>query len=153
MTKPAGSGLHVARSAERALRLLDTVVTSGRISLTDSARLTKLPPSTALRHLKTLELHGFVSRDEKGQFTTGPTFVRLALTALSDAPEAQLIAAARPYLDALSTETLESAYLAIGDGDSAVYVATAPSPRAIRHVGWIRRSVPRHPEDRAVQLG
>lgn len=137
-----GSNLHVSRSAERAMRLLDTVITAGQISLRDAARLLDLPSSTALRHLKALELHGYITRDDQGLFSTGPTFVRLALTALSDGPTAQLIAAARPYLDKLAEVTEESAYLAIREADRAVYVATTPSPRAIRHVGWVSRSVP-----------
>ncbi len=142
MTESNAGGLHVSRSAERALRLLSIVITGGRISLSESARLGDLSPSTTLRHLKTLELHGFVSRDEQGLFSPGPAFVRLALTALSDSPTAQLIAAVRPFLDSLSATTLESAYLAVREGEVAMYVATSPSPRAVRHVGWISRSVP-----------
>ena len=140
--KPMESSLHVSRAAVRALDLLDRVVSQGRLSLSDAAQALDLPPSTALRHLKTLQQLGYLSRDDAGQFSAGPTFVRLALTALRDGPAAHLIATARPHLDALAEATGESSYLAVRDGSEAVYVATTESERAVRHVGWVGRSVP-----------
>lgn len=142
--KPDGTGLHVARSVERALALLDLVVSSGGISLTDAARSVGLPTSTALRHLKALELDGYVVRGEGASFQAGPRFVRLALTALDAAPAARLAQLARPHLVTLEEETGESAYLAVAEGsEHAVYVATQESRRAIRHVGWLGTRVPR----------
>ncbi|MDH4279702.1 MAG: IclR family transcriptional regulator, partial [Acidimicrobiia bacterium] len=44
-------------------------------------------------------------------------------------------------LDELATGCGESAYLAVSDRRVATYVATAESPRAIRHVGWIGQTV------------
>lgn len=137
-----GSTLHVSRSAERALHLLDVVVTAGDRSLGEAARAVDLPTSTALRHLKVLELHGWLDRDGSGRFSAGPTLLRLALTSLHDGPTAHLTAAARPHLDRLSEATGETAYLAVRDRTRAIYVATAESTRAIRHVGWVGRTVP-----------
>ena len=142
MTSQIPSSLHVSRAAVRALDLLDLVIGEGRMSLTDAAARLELPASTALRHLKTLQQLGYLDRDEAGLFSAGPTFVRLALTALRDGPVAHLIATARPHLAALAATTGESSYLAVQDGSDAVYVATAESERAVRHVGWVGRSVP-----------
>lgn len=139
---PDPAPLHVSRSAERALSLLDTVISSGRITLGDAATATALPASTALRHLRGLVQAGYLRRDDAGTYSVGPTFVRLALTALRSGPYAQLLAAAEPELAQLAATTEESAYLAVRDGATAVYVATAESSRAIRHVGWVGRSVP-----------
>ena len=48
---------------------------------------------------------------------------------------------AQPHLDELTRRTGESTYLAVSDGRTGTYVATAESPRAIRHVGWIGQDV------------
>ena len=129
------SALHKSRSAERALHLLDTVVTAGSISLGDAARVAGLPTSTALRHLRALEHDGYLDRDPHGAFSVGPTFLRLALTALREGPVAHLTKAAQPHLDRLAEVTGESAYLAVRERSRAVYIATAESTRAIRAVG------------------
>ncbi len=138
---PPPSPLHVSRSAERALSLLDTVVSTGSISLGEAASATDMPPSTALRHLRALAKNGYLVRDDQGQFSVGPTFMRLALAAFRSGPYARLTDAVQPHLDALVAATEESAYLAVRDGTTAVYIATVESPRAIRHVGWVGRSV------------
>ena len=136
------SNLHMSRSAERALHLLDTVVSAGSLTLGEAAKSTHLPTSTALRHLKALEHHGYLNRDVHGMFCVGPTFLRLALTSLREGPAAHLTTAARPHLDRLAEITGESAYLAVRERSRAVYIATAESSRAIRHVGWVGRTVP-----------
>lgn len=134
--------LHVSRSAERALGLLDTVVQAGSITLGDAATANALPPSTALRHLRALVSSGWLSRDDLGRFSVGPTLVRVALGAFRSGPYARIATAAQPHLERLVEATEESAYLAVRDGSQAVYIATVESTRAIRHVGWVGRSAP-----------
>ena len=138
----SSSTLHSSRSAERVLNLLDTVASSGAISLTAAAAQADLPTSTALRHLRLLTNQGFLIKDDQGLYSIGPTFVRMALASHQRGPYARLTAAAQPGLERLVEDTEESAYLAVRDGDEAVYIATAESRRAIRHVGWVGRSVP-----------
>jgi IclR family acetate operon transcriptional repressor len=143
--KSTPSTLHVARSVERALSLLEVVVSGNGITLTDAARAVDIPTSTALRHLRALEIDGYVVRGDDTAFEAGPRFVRLALTALDNAPAARLAQLARPLLIELEVSTEESAYLAVPeDGEHAVYVATQESRRAIRHVGWLGTQVSRH---------
>jgi IclR family acetate operon transcriptional repressor len=139
---PEESTLHVSRSAERALQLLDAVITNGGLALGEAASIVDIPVSTALRHLRGLEAQGFLVRDAHGVFGAGPTFVRLALNTLSEGWASQLIGVARPHLEALVAATEETCYLAIRDRDRATYVASAEGTRAIRHVGWTGRSVP-----------
>jgi len=124
------------------MALLDTVVTAGSISLGDAAAATDLPSSTALRHLRALESRGWLSRDEHGLFSSGPTLLRIALGAFRAGPYARLTTAAQPHLERIVDATEETVYLAVRDGTEAVYVATVESPRAIRHVGWVGGSVP-----------
>ena len=138
----ASSTLHVARSAERALQLVDAVVTAGRLPLGEAAKAVDLPTSTALRHLKALEQHGWLDRDDAGRFSAGPAFLRLALASLREGPAAHLTAVAQPHLDRLAEATGESAYLAVRERTSAVYLTAAESSRAIRHTGWVGRTVP-----------
>lgn len=138
------STLHSSRSAERVLNLLDAVAGAGTVSLTVAAGHVGLPPSTALRHLRLLTNQGYLIRDDQGLYSLGPAIVRIALAAHQRGPYARLTDAAQPGLERLVEATEESAYLAVRDGDDAVYIATAESPRAIRHVGWVGRSVPLH---------
>ena len=138
----SSSTLHSSRSAERVLNLLDTVASSGAISLTAAAAQADLPTSTALRHLRLLTNQGFLIKDDQGWYSVGPAFVRMALASHQRGPYARLTTAAQPGLERLVEDTEESAYLAVRDGDEAVYIATAESRRAIRHVGWVGRSVP-----------
>ena len=139
---PAPSTLHVARSAERALQLLDVVVSAGRMPLGEAAKAVDLPTSTALRHLRALEQHGWLDRDDAGRFSAGPAFLRLALASLREGPVAHLTAVAQPHLDRLAEATGESAYLAVRERSQAVYLTAAESSRAIRHTGWVGRTVP-----------
>lgn len=138
----SGSTLHASRSAERVLSLLDTVVTGGATGLTEAAGATGIPVSTALRHLRVLTARGYLVRDDLGRYSVGPSFVRIALAAFQSGPYARLTAAAQPALQRLARATEESAYLAVRDGSEAVYIATVESHRAIRHVGWVGKSVP-----------
>ena len=139
---PPESSLHKSRSAERVLNLLDTVITEGALSLTTAATRTGIPTSTALRHLRVLTDHGYLVRDSFGNYSVGPSFLRTALASLRSGPYARLTQAAQPQLERLVEATEESAYLAVRDGDQAVYVATVEGRRAIRHVGWVGRTVP-----------
>lgn len=139
---PPPATLHRSRSAERVLALLDEVASNGPISLTAAATATELPASTALRHLHVLGDRGYVVRDDRGDYTVGPSLVRVALAALGAGPYARLTEAAQPHLERLVELTEESAYVAVRDGTEAVYISTVESPRAIRHVGWVGRSVP-----------
>ena len=118
------------------------MVTGGSVALTDAATETGIPISTALRHLRVLTGHGYLVRDDLGRYSVGPSFVRIALAAFQSGPYARLTAAAQPALQHLAEVTEESAYLAVRDGTEAVYIATVESRRAIRHVGWVGKSVP-----------
>jgi IclR family acetate operon transcriptional repressor len=128
------------RAVERALALLSEVCTREEVTLTECARHTALPSSTALRLLRTLESAGFVSRDDRGSFRAGPRMIQLGATAIGRDELARL---ARPALDRIGSATRESAYLSIrGVGDTAVYIAQVEGTHAVRHSSWIGRAVP-----------
>lgn len=138
--RAAPAKLGSTRTVERALSLLSEVCTREAVTLTECARHTGLPASTALRLLRTLESVGFVSRDAGGSFRAGPRMIQLGATAIGRNELARL---ARPALDRIGTATRESAYLSIrGVGDTAVYVAQVEGTHAVRHSSWIGRAVP-----------
>src|SRR5215207_4545636 len=89
------------RAVARALHLLEAVARSpagGRLS--DLARDTGVPASTALRLLRTLEAERFVRRDDAGAFHAGSGLLALG-AALDELPLIQL---ADPHLRGLVGE-------------------------------------------------
>jgi len=131
----------VPRSTGRMLDLLETVLSKGACNLTTAAAVSGLTPTTALRHLRALEARGYIDRDTSGQFSAGPTLLRIAASLHESGPLDRLVTVAKPILRQLVEDTGESTYLAVSDGATATYVATIESSRAIRHVGWIGQNI------------
>jgi urocanate hydratase len=133
---PAGS----TRTVDRALDLLAEVCSEGAISLSECARRTGLPLSTALRLLRTLESSGFVVRDQTGTFSAGPRLIQLGAYALG---RQSLVRLAQPAMHRIVAATGESTYLATrGPDDTAIYIAMVEGTHAVRHTSWVGRSVP-----------
>lgn len=131
----------VPRSVGRVLDLFEFVLAHDRCTLTEAATATTLTPTTALRHLRALESRGYVHRAPGGDYSTGPTIVRIAATLRDGGLIDRVVRAAQPHLDVLAEVTGESAYLAVSDGRVGTYVAAATSRRAIRHVGGVGQVV------------
>lgn len=133
----------MAQAADRGLSLLRVVAdhTDG-ITLSDAARTVDLAPSTALRHLRALEVAGFVHRRaDDGRFEPGPELFRIA-RALAAA--ASLPRLAEPLLAELAASTGESAYLAEPlDRAHAVYTCLAEGHHSLRHVSWLGHQITR----------
>jgi IclR family acetate operon transcriptional repressor len=128
------------RTVDRALELLALVCDGEAPSLSELARRSQLPASTALRLLRTLEVRGFVRRDEQGSFIPGTRVLQVGAQALS---RQWMVRLARPGLLRIVAASGESAYLSMrGPGDTAVYVAVAEGTRPVRHTSWVGRSVP-----------
>ncbi|NND76028.1 MAG: helix-turn-helix domain-containing protein [Ilumatobacter sp.] len=132
----------VPRAVGRVLDLLEIVLAAGACNLSAAAAAAELTPTTALRHLRALEARGYVRRDDGGNFSAGPTVMRIAASLHDTGPLARLATTAQPFLDELAATTGESTYLAVSDGTRATYVAAAVSGHAIRHVGWVGQTVP-----------
>ncbi len=134
-------GQPVPRAVGRVLDLLEVVLAERACTLTTASAHAGLTPTTALRHLRALEARGYLDRDSSGVFSPGPTILRLAAGLHDSPPLERLTELAQPHLDGLTTETSESAYLAVSDTGIATYIASAESSRAIRHVGWVGQNV------------
>jgi IclR family acetate operon transcriptional repressor len=127
-----------SRSVGRALDLLKVVCDEGSISMASAARVASLPASTALRLLRKLEDSGFVRRDERGEFSPGPTLIGLGAQALS---RNRLIRSSRPLMRALAVELGESIFLSVRrSDDSCVYIAAAQGTHPIRYENWVGRT-------------
>ncbi len=132
----------VPRSVDRVLNLLEFVVEQRSTTLSAAAAATDLTPTTALRYLRALEARSYVSRTANGSYTVGPILEAISDSVRHSGSAARLATLAEPYLRRLAQRTGESSYLAIRRSDHAIYVATHESSKAIRHVGWVGRSVP-----------
>lgn len=137
---PADDGV-VPRSIARVLDIFEIVLAEHNCNLTTAAASAEVTPTTALRYLRALETRGYVDRDERGDFSAGPTILRIAASLRGGNVLDRLATTAQPHLDALAALTGESCYLAVSDGNTGTYIATAESPRAIRHVGWVGQDV------------
>jgi urocanate hydratase len=138
MTKPTSSAS--TRTVDRALALLAEVCAEESISLSECARRAQLPPSTALRLLRTLESSGFVARGDEGWFGAGPRLIQLGASAIG---RQTLIRLAEPALHRIVAATGESAYLSIaGPNNTAIYVEMIEGTHSVRHTSWIGRSIP-----------
>lgn len=128
------------RTAERTLSLLSAVCDMGVLTLGEAAATAELSPSTALRLLRTLEMSGFVSRDQAGLFTPGVRVLQFGALAVS---KNSLISLCMAPMLTLVEQTAESAYLCIrGPGQTGVYIAIEEGSHSVRHVGWVGSSIP-----------
>jgi DNA-binding IclR family transcriptional regulator len=136
------AGQSVPRSIARVFDLFETVVARGSCTLTEAAAEVDLTPTTARRYLQALAARGYIERNVDGAYTAGPA-MRVLAGARDDGDEiAALARCAQPHLERLASAAGESVYLGVVDDDSIVYVATAQTARAIRHVGWIGQRLP-----------
>jgi DNA-binding IclR family transcriptional regulator len=128
------------RTVERALSLLAAVCDRRGANLADCARDCDLPPSTALRILRTLETSGFVAKEESGRYRPGSRLIQLGAQALSNE---SLIDIARPAMEQLAQHTGESVYLSVeGHRDAALYIGIVEGTHSVRHTSWVGRTVP-----------
>jgi DNA-binding IclR family transcriptional regulator len=133
----AGTG---TRTVERALTLLASVAEDGG-TLSSLARAAGLSPSTASRLLGTLAGAEFVRRDEHGQYHAGTRLRQLAAATLRQDPLYEL---AGPHLEALASETGETANLAVAaDVQRIVYLRQVAGPKLVQTAGWAGRTIPR----------
>jgi len=137
---PATRATTGTRTVDRALELLAEVCTQESVTLSEAARRTQLPVSTALRLLRTLEASGFVTRDPAGGFGAGPRLIQLGAYSLG---RYSLLRLAQPGMRRIGERTGESVYLAIeAPGNSAIYIGMVEGTHAVRHVSWVGRTVP-----------
>lgn len=116
-------------AVDRALRILQTLA-SGSLRLVEIARTLRLPKSTTLAILRTLQLHRIVAYDaDTGRYRLGA-----GLVSLSGAAQAHgdLRRVARPVLERLVRLTGETVVLHLPDAEGSVIVDREESPHQLR---------------------
>lgn len=128
------------RTVERALTLLALVCDHGSTSLAEVAREADLPPSTALRLMRTLESSEFLTRTADHSYRAGPRLIQLGAKAFS---QGMLVPISQDPMQQVVIATGESVYLAVpGHSQTALYVSIVEGTHSVRHTNWVGRTVP-----------
>ncbi len=129
------------RAVQRAFDLLALVATSPEgVTLSELARGSQLPVSTAARLVASLEHTGFVQRDAEARYRSGGRLMQLGLSALRGSSLYEL---SEPFLQSLSEASGETANLTIPvDAQHAIYLRQVISPKSIHHSTWVGRTLP-----------
>lgn len=129
MRKPKSA--YLIRSVVRALDLLEAFTESDEaVGVTDLAKKLGIHKNNAFRLLATLETRGYVRQEPAtGRYRLGLKGFQLGQHVLKRLAPAR---EARPILQGLVAQCDETAYLAVLDGASVVYVAMAETTQAIR---------------------
>lgn len=118
-------------AVERALTLLEAFNEHRReFSLTELSQATGYYKSTILRLMASLEVFGFVVRDERGIYRIGPACARLAPLA---GEGVRLEGLVRPVLVALRDASGETASFYIRDGEERVCLYRENGRHEVRH--------------------
>ena len=120
--------VHAIESVENALRLLVLLQERDSLRIVDAARELGVAPSTAHRLLATLVYRGFAVQDGQKHYAAGPN---LHLDAARN-PARQLVAAVRPYLEALAAAAGETVNLVERVGTGARFRHSVEGPRLLR---------------------
>ena len=89
----------------------------------------KLPRTTIYRILNSLQSHSVVRRDEDGAYHLGRRLLALAAHVAASASRADILTAATPVLEALSSELGEGSKLSVIDDEGVLVLAAAQGRR------------------------
>jgi DNA-binding IclR family transcriptional regulator len=135
------SSVSTLQSVDRAITILKALGDAASdMGVTDLSQRLGLPKSTVHRLLTTLEQEELVEQDPTTEkYRPGVGLVRLAEPVLVRMDLQQV---AQPHLRALAEACQETVNLPILTGDDKVInIASFPSPRLVRNVGWIGREM------------
>jgi DNA-binding IclR family transcriptional regulator len=117
-------------------------LSDGPIGVTEVAERTELAKSTAARLLASLAREGAVEQvPGQTRYRLGP---RMATLSAGVAPVRNLVAIARPILEALARETGEAAGLSVPDGATVHYIDQVDSTHEVQVRDWTGTRVPMH---------
>src|SRR3954451_7819404 len=128
----------VDRAAQLLVAVLDASAPLAFGALVEAA---VLPKSTASRLLGALERQGLVERDRDGSFLPGRVLTRYAHRQRSTD---QLVATARPLLEALARRTGETVNLAVPGPVAVEQIDQVDSRFLLGATNWVGRDVPFH---------
>ena len=133
----------VSQAVDRGAQLLVGVLASERpVSVTELARTTGLPKSTASRLLGVLEQHGLVAQDgARGLLRPGPAILTYAQRGLY---ERNIVELAQPSLEALAQASGETINLAVPGAGGVEHLAQVEGRHFLGAGQWVGRRVEFH---------
>ncbi len=136
---PRGGG---TQALDRATDLVAAVVGADEpLSFTHLQETSGLAKSTASRMLSALERSGLLERDTDGSYVAGQLFW---LYAARHDPWEELVRLARPTMERIGEDTLESVHLSVVRGDRVAQVAQVDSQFLLGTRDWTQVDVPAH---------
>lgn len=129
-------------SVDNALQVLLLFTERSTLRMTDVSRYLGVATSTAHRLLAMLLYRGFVKKDPVTRsYVSGPTLDGIAFGLLRRLDVRDV---ARPVLERLNAEVLETVHLGRLEGSDVHFIDSVESSRALRVGGRIGRSMPAH---------
>lgn len=130
-------------SVENALRILNSFSTENpEKRITELAKELELAKSTISRLIKTLQLYGYVKKNEQTRkYSLGTKILSLYGSLIS---EMEIVKEAHPILETLAKETSEAVQLAELEGSNVIYLEQIKSAFPIQIFAHIGRINPIH---------
>src|SRR5689334_20017473 len=126
----------------RGLQILELLAgQKKRWSTSEISRKLKIPKSSSSYLLHTLQVRGYVRRDDGGGYRLSMKMLALSNTAVHGI---EVREAALPILRRLVEETGITGHVAVLDGSEAVYIERVPSSGFIQMDTWVGRRMPLH---------
>ena len=154
MTRPPASGDLAAApgygpepqypidSVDKALLVLLLLRDHDELRLTDVSRYLGVASSTAHRLLSMLHYRGLVQQDPASRtYHSGPVLDELAFGVMN---RLDVRAAARPVLEYLNAQVMETLHLGLLEGTDVRFIDAIESPRALRVASRVGRMMPAH---------
>jgi DNA-binding IclR family transcriptional regulator len=130
------------RAVDRAADLVSTVVRADEpLSFADLQEASGLAKSTTSRMLAALERSGLLERDAAGSYVAGSLFW---LYAARHDPWEEMVRLARPAMERIGEDTLETVHLSVNRGERVVQVAQVDSRYFLGTRDWTEVDVPPH---------
>ncbi|MHA2787619.1 IclR family transcriptional regulator [Corynebacterium sp. S7] len=123
---------HYLQSVDLALLLILMLRERGSLTVSGVSRQLGIAESTAHRSLAMLAYRGFATRNESRAYLPGPS---LSNSNLEPGAGAELIAACRSHMEAISAETSESVNLLVSMGNKIHFLYTVEGRKPLR-VGY-----------------
>lgn len=139
-TAPNPALAHRIPAIDRAVDVMEALAT-GPSAIRDLGARLGIPRSTVYRVLNSLEARGMVVRGADAAYRLGPQLLRLARAVPAGF---DLVALARPLMDALAHGLRCSVKLSVLDDDQALVVAVAESPETYAVTTQVGRRFPLH---------
>lgn len=132
------------QSADKILNVVETLARGGApMRLSDIAKQSGLPQSTAFRMINALRERGYVGQDE----STERYFLTLKFSSIGDIVRAKfdLRNLVHPYMEHIAAESKNLCYLAVERDEGVVYIDMATPPGAVlARMPFIGKRVPLH---------